>query len=212
MRNIDIWQSYREDVNNETYQDKNGKTQLIIKSDTSNPDRPSLTAWIGKAKNPQHNYYFRSMERFNIYKQELIEQVIDNANKKIDRKEQEKKVKKEYQIKTKVGDIFHDSFGYNMILNEFWQVTAIKGKKVELTKLGMEYNQTGYLQYRVKPSINGFALDREGNTSVINKVLQVEVRYNLENPHEYIRGSFGRMYNVTKEVLNGETWLQDELD
>lgn len=37
MRNFDIWQSYREDVNNETYQDKNGKTQLIIKSDTSKP-------------------------------------------------------------------------------------------------------------------------------------------------------------------------------
>lgn len=178
-----------------------------------NPDRPALTAWVGKAKNPQHNYYFRSMERFNIYKQKLITQVIDNANKKIDRKEQEKKAKKEYKIKTKVGDIFHYSFGYSMILNEFWKVTAIKGRKVELTKLGMDYTPNGcFLQYRVKPCVNSFALDREGNKIIVTKRIQISAKYNLDNPYEYISMGYGRMQNVTDEVLRGKTWLQDEAD
>ena len=52
----------------------------------------------------------------------------------------------------KVGDIFHSQFGYNMILHNFYQVTAIEGNtKIALQELKTRvtnhdgYGQVGHL-------------------------------------------------------------------
>lgn len=210
---FDVWAKDREDKNNEVYKDNKGKVQLIIKTDVQNPDRPKLIAWVGKAKKPRYNYYFRTLEYFNKYKQDIIEEVIERANKRIDEKEQDKRIKKEHKIQTKLGDIFHHSFGYNMTINEFYQVTAIKGRKVELTELNIDYDTTGFLTYRVKPIVNSFVTDKEGNKKVVNKILQI-CTYNPDKPREYVSFDNGyyKLYNVTEAVKRGETWYENRCD
>ena len=55
---------------------------------------------------------------------------MKKKNKKKQRLAEQKKRREEIAASIKVWDLFHRSWGYDMTHNDFFQVTAIKGKKV----------------------------------------------------------------------------------
>ena len=64
--------------------------------------------------------------------------------------------------KVKVGDIFHCSWGYDMTINDYYQVVDLtpSGKSVRVRKLSKERVQSGeYFQGREMPIKDDFATD-----------------------------------------------------
>lgn len=51
---------------------------------------------------------------------------------------EQKKRREELAASIKVGDLFHRSWGYDMTHNDFYQVTAIKGKKIYARPIASE--------------------------------------------------------------------------
>lgn len=62
----------------------------------------------------------------------------------------------------KVGDIFHCSWGYDMTINDYYQVVGLtpSGKSVKVRKLNKELVNSGeYFQGREMPIKDNFATD-----------------------------------------------------
>lgn len=205
MRKLDIWQSARENENNTKYYDKNGNVQVIVNKGVNAKNLPTVKMWFGKAQKPRYNYYFRDEEKCIKFINENATNYITQINKKIDNKELVKEIRKNYTPKIKVGDILHKSFGYSMILNEFYQVIAINKKKITVREIDMEMTSTGYLSWSVKPIPYCFIGKEQ------TKILQIDFS-NIDKPHEYIKIDGYWCDNVTQEVEYGRTWTEDRND
>lgn len=175
---FDIWQVKRECEENKHHFDKNGKLAVNVYSELSPNGKPIVAMFIGKALKPKYYYSYqnemdaaRSINRY-------VEYELKNINDRIERREAEKELKKNYKTSLKVGDIMHGSWGYDMTINEFYQITEIKNKTVILRELGMERKAVG--QYEdVRPEANCFIGEP------IKRILQV---YFIDGkPHEYIK-------------------------
>lgn len=73
--------------------------------------------------------------------------------------EKTKGEKVETQAGVKVGDIFHCSWGYDMTINDYYQVVALtpSGKSVKVRKLNKELVNAGeYFSGREMPKKNSF--------------------------------------------------------
>ena len=138
MRSLDLWKPIREDENNTKYYDKNGNVQVIVKRNINVKGKPTCMMWFGKAQNPRYNYYFENEEKCTRFINENVTNYIADVNKKLDKKQLVKELRKNYQPKVNIGDIFHSSYGYSMILNSWFQILSIKGKTVEMQKIQME--------------------------------------------------------------------------
>lgn len=205
MRKFDLWKPVREDENNTKYYDKNGNVQVIVKRNINVKGKPTCMMWFGKAQNPRYNYYFKDEERCTRFINENVTNYIADVNKKLDKKDLVKDIRKNYVPKIKVGDILHKSFGYSMILNEFYQVTAINKKKITVREIDMEMTSTGYLSWSVKPIPYCFTGKEQ------TKILQIDFS-NIDKPHEYIKIDGYWCDNVTQEVEQGRTWTEDRSD
>jgi len=68
----------------------------------------------------------------------------------------------DYKTTVEVGDIFHCSWGYDMTINDYYQVVGLtpSGKSVRLRKLNKELVSSGeYFQGREMPIKDDFAND-----------------------------------------------------
>lgn len=205
MRKFDLWKPVREDENNTKYYDKNGNVQVIVKRNINVKGKPTCMMWFGKAQNPRYNYYFENDEVCTNFINEHVSAYINNANKKLDKKQLVKELRKNYQPKVNIGDIFHISFGYSMTLNEFYQVTAINNKKITVREISMDMEEVGYLYWHVKPIPSCFIGEEQ------TKILQIDLS-NPNKPSEYIKINGYSAYNVTKDVETGRTWTEDRCD
>ena len=104
---------------------------------------------------------------------------MKNINNRIDEKQAEKELKKNYRTSLKVGDIMHGSWGYDMTINEFYQITEIKNKTVVLQEIGTLKKAMGHQDYDVKPRADYFIGEP------IKRILQV--RFYDGKPYEYIK-------------------------
>ena len=135
--------------------------------------------FIGKALKPKYYYYFNNeMEAVRFIKNR-VEYELKLINDRIERRETEKELKKNYKTSLKVGDIMHGSWGYDMTINEFYQITEIKNRTVILRELGMLRKAAGFGYEDVKPEANCFVGEP------IKRILQVSF-YNGK-PYEYIK-------------------------
>lgn len=174
---FDIWQDKRENKNNKHYEDKNGKLAVNVFSEMIG-DKPVVAMFIGKSLRPKYYYRFQNEVEAARFIQNHVEYHLKNINDRIERKEKEKELKKNYKTSLKVGDIMHGSWGYDMTFNEFYQITEIKNKTVILRELAMQRKPAG--QYEdVKPKTDCFIGEP------IKRILQVYF-YNGK-PHEYIK-------------------------
>lgn len=211
MANVlqEMYLQEKNDLKNDFYKTMDGKIYVTVRKYFIQENVPCVTIWVGdRSVNPKYRYRFRDIASREKFIFNTVNNIIEGKNKKIKTKQEVKQQLKEYKVQTKVGDIFHTMYGYNMILNEFWEVVAIKGKKVTLKKLRKSYQDNGcYMQYMVKPILKAYTGEE------VTKILQIK-KYNTDSkPYEYISMEYGkRATNVTNEVLNGQTWLQDEAD
>lgn len=175
---FDIWQVKREDAKNKHYYDKNGKLAVNVYKDFSSP-KPIVAMFIGKALRPKYYYCFKTEMDAVRFIKTRIEYELNNINDRIERKEAEKELKKNYKTSLKVGDIMHGSWGYDMTINEFYQIIEIKNRTVILREVGMERKAAGYYYEDVRPSANCFIGEP------IKRILQV--RFYDGKPYEYIK-------------------------
>ena len=175
---FDIWQDKREDKNNKHYEDKNGKLAVNIYRETIG-QKPIVAMFIGKALRPKYYYRFNNEMDAARFIKTRVEYELNNINDRIDRKAAEKDLKKNYKTSLKVGDIMHGSWGYDMTINEFYQITEIKNRTVILREIGMERKASGYYYEDVRPEPNCFIGEP------IKRILQV--RFYDGKPYEYIK-------------------------
>jgi hypothetical protein len=175
---FDIWQVKREDAKNKHYYDKNGKLAVNVYKDFSSP-KPIVAMFIGKALRPKYYYCFKTEMDAVRFIKTRVEYELNNINDRIERKEAEKELKKNYKTSLKVGDIMHGSWGYDMTINEFYQIIEIKNRTVILRKVGMERKAAGYYYEDVRPNANCFIGEP------IKRILQVS--FYDGKPYEYIK-------------------------
>lgn len=175
---FDIWQTKREDKNNKHYQDKKGNLAVNVYCDYSG-QKPIVAMFIGKAKKPRYYYSFKCELDAARFIKKQTEEELKYINARIDEKEEEKELKKNYKTSLKVGDVLHGSWGYDMTINEFYQITEIRNRTVILREIGMERKASGYYYEDVKPSVGSFIGEP------IKRILQVNF-YNGQ-AHEYIK-------------------------
>ena len=177
---FDIWQDRRENKNNKHYEDKNGKLAINVYTDFSGA-KPIVAMFIGKALKPRYYYSFKCETDAARFIKNNVEYHLKNINDRIESKEAEKELKKNYKTSLKVGDIMHGSWGYDMTINEFYQITEIKNKTVTLREIGMQRKASGYYYEDVKPNPNCFVGEP------IKRILQISFyngRYYYENHND----------------------------
>lgn len=184
---FDIWQDRRENKNNKHYYDNNGKLAVNVYKDFSSP-KPIVTMFIGKAQKPKYHYCFKNEMEATRFIKNHVEYELKRINDRIKSKEEEKELKKNYKTSLKPGDIMHGSWGYDMTINEFYQITEIRNRTVILREVGMERKAAGYYYEDVRPCTNCFVGEP------IKRILQVQF-YNGK-PYEYIKLS--EVCNLTK--------------
>jgi len=86
--------------------------------------RPCLKVWIGKQKNPQMNYYYKSEEQRN----QAIKRAKDFADSRQEYKQKRSAERKAFKPDVKVGDIYYTSWGYDQTNINFYQVVDVKGE------------------------------------------------------------------------------------
>ena len=145
MKTIDLWQTAREDKENEIYKD------LIIRRGDNDSNKPTLKIWRGKALRPYANYYYRSLED----RDKAITREKELTDKRTTRQEEEKTKKAEFKksyVPTLVeGDILVGSWGYEQTNIDFYVILSIKGKKLVIQEIGQDRFETGWCQETVKP-------------------------------------------------------------
>lgn len=185
---FDIWEGKREDKTNKHILDKKGNLAVNVHKETLQNGGVVVAMFVGKALKPKYYYRFNcEMDAVRFIKIRG-EYEVNNINDRINRKEAEKDLKKNYKTSLKVGDIMHGSWGYDMTINEFYQITEIKNKTVTLREIGVERKASGYYYEDVKPEANCFVGEP------IKRILQV--RFYDGKPYEYIKLS--DVCNLTK--------------
>lgn len=123
--------------------------------------------FVGKSTKPRWYYSFRTEESFLHQCTKTYKGLESSFNDKQERKIEAKKQKEESRKNIKIGTIFRTVFGYSMTINEFFQVTAIKGNKVTVRQIAKEtVEETGWLQSNVRCVPNCFIGEPE--TKLLN--------------------------------------------
>ena len=199
---FDIWQTKREDKNNKRSYDKDGKLAVNVYSELSANGKPIVAMFIGKALKPKYYYRFQNEIEAARFVRTRTEYELKNINDRIDRKAAEKELKKNYKTSLKPGDIMHGSWGYDMTINEFYQVIEVKNKTITLREIGMERKAAGYYYEDVRPSANCFIGEP------IKRILQVS--FYDGKPYEYIK--LNEVCNLTLCEDTNKYWYENHND
>ncbi|MBQ2285564.1 MAG: hypothetical protein II244_07865 [Clostridia bacterium] len=175
---FDIWQNKRECEENKHHLDKNGNVAVNVWLDFID-FKPVVAMFIGKSLKPKYYYRFNNEVDAARFIKTRVEYELNNINDRIDKKAAERDLKKNYKTSLKVGDIMHGSWGYDMTINEFYQVVEIKNKTITLREVGVERKAAGYYYEDVRPEANCFIGEP------IKRILQV--RFYDGKPYEYIK-------------------------
>lgn len=184
---FDIWKEKRECEENKKHYDKNGNVAVNVWLDFID-FKPVVAMFVGKALKPKYYYRFPNEMDAARFIKTRVEYELNNINDRIDQKAAERDLKKNYRTSLKVGDIMHGSWGYDMTINEFYQITEIKNKTITLREVGVERKAAGYYYEDVRPEANCFIGEP------IKRILQV--RFYDGKPYEYIKLS--EVCNLTK--------------
>ena len=130
-------------------------TESIVKPEygievywSEDPTMFSAIGFVGKSKKSKFHYRFRSMERMmehvNGFIADEIKWADRRAAEKAERKQRNSEITAEAHFK--VGDLLVNSWGYEQTNIDFFVVTAVKGKTIEVAEVygaqveGSEYS------------------------------------------------------------------------
>lgn len=113
--------------------------------------------FCGKGKKPVWHYFFSSKENMDKY----VDKFFSDRQYSLARKEVEKKeraLKAEENVKkTKVGDIYYSSWGYDQTNIDFYKIVARKGSRsFMLQAIGQTVDSNGSSQDLVMPYENSY--------------------------------------------------------
>ena len=160
-----------------------GVTKLRVRGESEKVERPNLKIWKPKAKKPYVNYYYPSLE----IAEEQLNKYVENYKHELEEKEKYKQARKgtpEQLAKIKVGDVFHDSWGYDQTNVNYYQVISKKNRHVEVREIGAKRveGSEGFMSCKVVPDKDNFLND----SPVLKKLIQ----FSGETPYLKIR-SYG---------------------
>jgi hypothetical protein len=126
-----------------------------------------FTAYYNKTSNKVTIYTGRKTKKPVVYFTKSEDEAIDIINKKLaivqekkDYKDQQRAQKKEkaseIRENIKIGDIFYTSWGYSMTIVEFFQVTKIVKKKVEIKRIAQTVKNDNYMSGYCSPVKDDF--------------------------------------------------------
>ena len=110
-------------------------------------DDRSAIAFHGKAQRPDWHIGFHSAER----RQQRITEYVAAIQAHADKKAADRKARSEWQHGIKVGDIFRTSWGYDQTNIEFFEVTKVMGKSVEIREIAQDREETAWCQGNCVP-------------------------------------------------------------
>lgn len=92
---------------------------------------PYGIAFQGKAQKPLWNYRFRSED----HRSKEIKKTIENRKRTLADKAKKLEERRKFQHGFKVGDILYSSWGYDQTNVNFYQVTKLIGKMIEIREV-----------------------------------------------------------------------------
>jgi len=95
--------------------------------------KPSAIAYSGKRTKPDWQYYFGD----DAQRKEYIAKWIDGLNNRA-RVLAQRKAERENPTQLKVGDILHDSWGYDQTQCDYWQVVWVKPHTVGIRRISSD--------------------------------------------------------------------------
>jgi hypothetical protein len=109
-------------------------------------------AFQGRSKKPLWKFWFRRESD----RKRRIDETIDDRKKWMERKEQDKKEKREFSHSLVEGDFLSSSWGYDQTNVDFYQVTRVIGKMVEIRQVASKVVKSRPPQDYVEPVKNRF--------------------------------------------------------
>ena len=108
-------------------------------------------AFGGKRSKPDWHYRFQSTER--LYKK--IEETLKGYMEWQERKEQ-RRAERNADHDVKVGDVFKCSWGYDQTNIDYYQVTRVIGKMVEIREIAQMKEETGFMSGECVPASGNY--------------------------------------------------------
>lgn len=137
-----------------------GKFSLMI-------SRPAPRARFGSKI--LSNYYFRSAERREEYRNDFINKYEAAAAEKVARKSKKSEAQKNMVNPFKVGDLFYASWGYEQTNINFFQIVGVGPKSVTIQEIAQELvRECAFMSEYVKPAKDSFI----GEPSTVNLRVQ----------------------------------------
>lgn len=124
------------------------------------------------------NYYFRSAERREEYRNNFINQYEAAAAEKVERRVKKSEARKNLVNPYQVGDILYRSWGYDQTNINFFQVIEVKPKSVVISEVGQiitndqwvanmsEYVIADYGHFIGEPVVKNLQVDPSGKAYI----------------------------------------------
>lgn len=153
-----------------------------------------------KAWNRQvHFWSFRTVES----REEYIENFKKNVQTRLDEKAKRKADKKAFMNPAKAGDILESSWGYDQTNVDYYQVTKVLGKMIEMRKIGGEHvegsGQSHGMSDEVRPSKGSF-IEKE---KPMRKLVKGE---NGSNGYFVTIASYANAYLINENKKTYRSW------
>jgi len=128
-------------------------TDLEIYTYEDSKGIPHAMAFAGKQSKPLWHYWFHSEDQ----RQRRIDDTVRKRKEQIEFKEKQRQERLQYKHGLKVGDILYSVWGYEQTNVNFYQVTAVKDKFVEIREIAKKVDSYGSSgENRVVPVPNRF--------------------------------------------------------
>lgn len=111
------------------------------------PDAPCAMVFAGKQQKPAWRYRFRTPAHREKNVTAFFEAVRASEGRKVARREARKAWVNTYQV----GDIVGTCWGYDQTNREYFEIVAVKGKRVTLREVGTAGFETGWLTGKSAP-------------------------------------------------------------
>lgn len=137
--------------------------------------KPCLLGYLGSSGKPAVHYSYRS----EAARDKAAADFLRGALASFKGKQERESVKRAALSKPhglQVGDVLSGSWGYDQTNYEWWQVVALKGKRlVEIRKLASESVETGFMSGRCVPLVGQFLEDKPAKLVKVNEYDRVRL-------------------------------------
>lgn len=147
-------------------------------------DRTSAIAYRGRAVRPAWNYMFKNSAQMEEYIDQFFADVAAREESKRKRAEE----RRAYRPALKPGDVLHTSWGYEQTNVEFFEVVAVKGRRVTVCEIAQEVTETGFMSGRARPVRGEFVgepLTRIAQPGDTLKIDQVRYAWPVEGREDF---------------------------